>query len=104
MKLSLGESDYTDFTTNVLANLDLESENKNNEEIDVDLNLDALLDEDNATSTSVGSILAVTATGSNAYKPEASSLLPSGTGCNAYEPEVNPELMLLLQPSGTGFN
>ena len=87
MKLSLGESDYTDFTTNVLADLDLESENKNNEEIDVDLTLDALLDEDNAIGTSVGSILAVSATGSYAY-----------------EPEVNPELLLLLQPSGTGFN
>ena len=104
MKLSHGESDYTDLTT-MFWLIQTESENENNnDEIDIYLNLDACLDEDNTTSTSVGSILAVTATGSNAQKPEASSLLPSVTGCNADEPEVNPELMLLLQPSGTGFN
>ena len=47
MKLSLGETDYTDLTANVLANLGLDSETENNnEEHDIDLKLDAFLDED----------------------------------------------------------
>ena len=48
MKLSHGESDYTDLTT-MFWLIQTESENENNnKEIDIDLNLDALLDEDNA--------------------------------------------------------
>ena len=50
MKLSLGETDYTVLTVNVLANLGLDSETENNnEEHDIDLKLDAFLDEDHVS-------------------------------------------------------
>ena len=54
MKLSLGATDSTDLTANVLADLGLDSETENNnDELDIDLNLDALLDEDHVSCTIV---------------------------------------------------
>ena len=47
----------------------------------------------------VGSLLAASGTGSDAYEPKLYPNQPSGTGFNATEPEVNPN-----QPSGTGYN
>ena len=101
MRLSLGETDQTDSTANVLADLGLDSEFENNDELDsIDVNLDTLLDEDYVSCTNVvGSLLAASGTGFDATEPEASPILPSGTGSNAYEPEVYSN-----QPSGTSFN
>ena len=54
MKLSLGETDYTDLTANVCADLGLDSETEiNNDELDIDLNLVALSDEDHVSCTIV---------------------------------------------------
>ena len=103
MRLSLGETDQTNLTANVLADLGLDSDTENNDELgigNIDVNLDTLLDEDYVSCTNVvGSLLAASGTGFDATEPEASPVLPSGTGSNAYEPEGYPN-----QPSGTGFN
>ena len=54
MKLSLGETDYTDLTANVFADLGLDSETENNnDELDIAINLDALSDEDHVFCTIV---------------------------------------------------
>ena len=54
MRLRLGETDQTDLTANVLADLGVDSDTENNDELgigNIDVNLDTLLDEDYVSCT-----------------------------------------------------